>query len=488
MSRSRRAPRLAGKSATALSLVGCAVVLLGTLPLLSACRSPSPEEALEGSRPNVVLVVLCSLRFDHLGAAGYPRDLTPFLDGLAERGVFFENAVSASSWTKPSVASLLTGLTPELHEMLDYYPMRDILDGEIESRRVLPDGFVTLPEVLRAAGYDTFCRVNNVHAGRFFNLTQGCQDSLTREEMPTRRMLDDLEGWLAGRRGDPSPFFAYVMDRDAHTPYNPPYAVYREIQRGGEPVPAEGFRAFRREVNRRVWDLFNAGEPIPETLQRQWTDLYDAQLPALDAALSRLPEILEGAGVADDTLLVVTADHGERFFEHGGIDHGRNLDQPLLEIPLIFAGPGVAGGQRRPEVVRSIDLLPTLAAFAGAGPPPLVQGRSLLPLLGAPEARLPEVSALSSFDTYRGRLHAVRMGRHKLLVSPGGEERLYDLEEDPFEHQDLRAGEPRTAGRLRSELRRWLQEGERLAREAPGAVSRELPPEVVEELRALGYL
>lgn len=400
------------------ALAGC-LALAGVLA--AGCRPASPEEGLRGSRPNIVLVVLCSLRFDHLGAAGYSRDLTPFLDGLAERGVFFENAVSSSSWTKPSAASLLTGLTPNVHRMLDFYHLHAIERGRVTRRRVLPEELVTLPETLGAAGYDTFCRVNNVHAGKFFHLTQGCESSLTRNGLGTVQMVEDLAAWLSDQQRE-SPFFAY---------------------------------------------------------------LYDAQLPALDAALARIPEVLEGAGAAGETLIVVTADHGDRFFEHGLIDHGRGLDEPVVKIPLIFAGPGVAGGQRRPEVVRSIDLFPTLAEIAGAEAPPGLQGRSLVPLLADPAARLPEASAFSSFD---GRAHAVRLGHYKLLVGPGDYRALYDLREDPLEHRDLLAAEPETARRLGAELRRWLEEEERLARTMGPVESRELSPEVIDELRALGYL
>lgn len=487
MSRLRRVPRSPGKPATALSLVGCLVALLSALPLLSACRSPSPEDALEGG-PNVVLVVLCSLSFDRLGAAGYPRDLTPYLDDLAARGVFFENAVSSSSWTKPSAASLLTGLTADVHGMLDYYPLSAIERGEVTHRRVLSEELVTLPEALGSAGYDTFCRVNNAHAGKFFNLTQGCRDSLTRETVDSRKMLGELEGWIGARDGD-GPFFAYLFDRDAHSPYDPPYEVYRDFHREEELPTAEEYPEYRSTVNQRVWDLFNADESVPQGLQRQWIDLYDAQLAALDRSLAGLDGVLERSGVAGETLIVVTADHGERFFEHGGIDHGRALDEPVVKIPLIFAGPGIAGGQRRSGVVRSIDLFPTLAALAGAETPPILQGRSLVPLLTDPEARLPEVSALSSFDLHNGRIHTLRRGRYKLLVGPGGRPAgLYDLQEDPLEHRDLLESEAETVRRLRAELRRWLEGNERLSRWTAQPESRELPPEVVDELRALGYL
>lgn len=466
------------------------VVALATGALALGCREAEPRETLAGSRPNIVLVVLCSLRYHHLGAAGYFRELTPFLDRLAAEGVFFENAVSASSWTKPSAASLMTGLTPNVHQLLDFYSLQAIQAGEVAERRVLPEAFVTLPETLRSSGYETFCRVNNVHAGKFFELTQGCEDSLTRHGLNMAGMVEELDGWLSTREDrdgprDEGPFFAYLFNRDLHTPYAPPYESYRRLHRAGElPSPAE-LGAFRREVSDRVWKLTDAGEPVPEELQHRWIDLYDAQLPPLDRALAGLRESLERAGHAEDTLIVVTADHGDRFFEHGDVDHGSTLDDPVLKIPMIFNGPGVAGGQRRPGVTRSIDLFPTLAAVAGAEPPAVLQGRSLVPLLADPEASLPAVSA---FSTFGGHLHAVRKGRYKLIAGWRRTPELYDLESDPYEHHDLRDAEPETVRRLQAELRRWLDEEQRLAAETAPVEQRELPPEVLDELRALGYL
>lgn len=467
-----------------LRLSVCLIVLSA---LAAACRPPEPWQQAAGSRPNIVLVVLCSFSADHLGASGYPRGLTPFLDRLAGQGVFFENAVSASSWTKPSAASLLTGLTPNVHQMLDFYPLDAIREERITPKRVLPDGFETLPEALAAAGYVTFCRVNNVHAGGFFNLTQGCQDAVTRHGLRLPRMVDELAVWLGSRpQNEPrQPFFAYLFARDVHTPYNPPYEALRRLHSGGDLPPPDAYPAWRQEVDRQVRQRVKAGEAVPEALRRAWIDLYDAQLPAVDAALARLPSLLEEAGVGGETLIVVTADHGDRFFDHGLIGHGGLLDEAVLKIPLLAAGPGLAAGRRVPQVVRSIDFYPTLAQVAGARLPQVLQGRSLLPLLYSPTADLPAASAFSSFG---GVAHTVRLGRHKLYRGPGERRGLYDLQADPGEERDLLAAEPATARLLARELAAWLEQEEALARVVEQAGTRELPPEVLEELRTLGYL
>jgi len=457
--------------------------------LAAGCRRPGvTAEDVVGSRPNVVMVVLCSFRADRLGAMGYLRELTPFLDGLAAEGTLFENAVSASSWTKPSTTSLLTGLTPGVHGMMDFYRPEAIqrMDDEVMERRVLPESLETLPEALARADYDTFCRVNNVHAGDFFGLTRGCQDQVTRFGLATDQMVDDLADWLDRRDGG-KPFFAYLFTRHVHTPYNPPYDDFRALRPDADDPPLEGFDELRQRVSEPVWRLTKAGKPVPEELRRDWTDLYDAQIPSLDRTLSRLPAVLEAAGARSNTLIVVTGDHGERFFENGRVDHGGGrLDEPVLHIPLLAWGAGVPKGRRVSQVVRSIDLAPTVLEIAGAEPPALLQGETLVPLIwGSGDDEAPERSA---FARAAPGSYAVRVGRYKLRVQRGRERGLFDVVADPWEKRDLLPDDPRTASRLRRELRRWLEEEEALAAAVSHGSTRELPPEVIEELKALGYL
>ena len=455
--------------------------------LTSGCRDSRPvAETVVASRPNVVMVVLCSFRADRLGAMGYPRGLTPFLDSLAAEGTLFENAVSASSWTKPSTTSLLTGLTPHVHGMMDFYHPDKIREkGKALERRVLPESFDTIPAALERAGYDTFCRVNNVHAGEFFGLTRGCQDQVTRFGLGTDTMVDDLAGWLAGREND-KPFFAYLFTRHVHTPYHPPYDDFRALRPGVDDPPRERFHELRQDVSEQVWRLTKARQPVPEPLQRAWTDLYDAQIPALDRILSRIPGLLEQAGAGSDTLIVVTGDHGDRFFENGEVDHGGPLlDQAVLHIPLLAWGAGVPAGQRVAPVVRSIDLFPTLLDLTGAEPPAVLQGESLVPLIWNDGQ---EVAERAAYSRSAHSAYAVRLGRYKLRVQRGQEQALFDLVEDPWEQRNLYGQGPETTRRLRRELRRWLEEEKALAQAMAAASTRELTPEVIEELRALGYL
>jgi len=475
-------PQSSDRRRLALALT---VALLASLG--AGCRGSEPHaEDVVGSRPNVVLVVLCSFRPDRMGSMGYSRGLTPFLDRMAAEGVVFENAVSASSWTKPSTASLMTGLTPGVHGMRDFYRPEDIESGEAIERRVLPEGLAILPAALSRAGYDTFCRVNNVHAGEFFGLTRGCQDQVTRFGLSTDEMVGQLASWL-DRRESSHPFFAYLFSREVHSPYQAPYEDFRALRAGGDVPAPDEFNAWRDGVRREVWRLTKARRAVPEPLRRAWIDLYDAQFPGLDRALARLPSLVAGHDAGRDTLFVVTGDHGDRLFEGGRIDHGgARLDQAVLHIPLLAWGAGAPAGRRVAPVVRSIDLFPTLLDLAGADPPPLVQGESLVPLIWPGSGELPAPRA--AFSSAGTRSFAVRLGRYKLRLRHGHGQSLYDLETDPWEEHDLLAAEPRVARRLHRELERWLEQEAALSKAVDAADTRALPPEVIEELKALGYL
>jgi arylsulfatase A-like enzyme len=469
--------------ADALSTRGQKALAAALTFVVLGCGSATLPE-----RPNIVLVVLCSFRLEHSSLAGYSRPTTPFLAELAASGVYFENAVSTSAWTKPATVSLITGLTPNVYNLWDGYPIEDTLKEGAAPNRILPDRAVTLAEVLRDAGYATAGRINNVNAGDFFNLTQGLDDVITRHRMTTPVILDELAEWLADRDRD-RPFFFFLFTLDAHVPYKPDYESYLLFNRSPESVSEEQFPTYRRRVLRRTARRAEAGQRVPPHLRQRWIDLYDAGLALLDRNLARLPKILEEVGVASETVIVVTADHGEHFFEPGlegalQISHGQDLTEALVHIPLVIRGPGIPAERRITHVVRSIDIFPTLAELAGAEPPPWLQGRSLVPLVLGKGKDLPELQAFSSLA---GVLHTLRQGRYKTRHL--GENRaLYDIVADPHETRDLWQQEPAIARHLDRALDRWLAQEEELSRILSESESRELTPEMIEHLRSLGYL
>lgn len=461
----------------------CWLLSLLCLLVVPSCTRDTQRRELraEDSRPNIVLVTLCSFRRNRLGLEGYERRLTPFLDSLAEGGVYFENVVAASSWTKPTTASLLTGVTPGVHRMTDYAQVEGV-DESASTVRVLPDAFETLPEVLSAGGYRTLCRVNNPHAGRAFGMLQGCSDTGPQDDRRTHEMIDDVAAWLDD--GDPArPFFVFLMTLHVHAPYEPTFESYARLTRwDGPPVSRSTFGEHRQDVFDTVWNTARVrGESVSSSLQQEWIDLYDATVADLDAALRSLVDVLDDAGERDRTVILVTADHGEAFWENGMIEHGVQLSEALIGVPLIVSGPGIPAGRRVADVVRTIDVYPTLAGWAGVDSPAIVQGESLQPYLGADE----EVRPRTAYARL-GSHASVRSGSHKLVVRPAGWS-LYDLEADPTESRDLYAEATVERSFLRRELVSWRVEERRRAA-LVATTSRELPDDARERLRALGYL
>ena len=469
-------------------MFGCVTWLVGGCERSAPAPEANEAELRQVDRPpNILLITACTFRYDYMSGAGYPRKTTPFLDSLAEKGVFFENAISASSWTQPSVASILTGLTPNVHRM--QHPTTQIQGTSDEERtrqlakRRLHDDVVTIAELLGQAGYATFCRINNVQAGHFFNIPQGFEDGLT-VRWWTRRLLEDLSAWLAKREHE-RPFFAFIMTRDMHKPFKPRYSNYLRFNRSSTVLSEEAYKTYPKELHKRLTAL--PSSEIAEDIKRDYTDLYAAEMAQLDDVLSRIPDMLKEAGCDDNTVIVVTGDHGETFFEPGrsqSTGHAFDLFEELVHVPLIITGANIPAGRRINHVVRTIDIYPTLAALGRVTVPDVVQGTNLLPFIEGTADTLPALSAFSSFTRKQRMIHAVRNGRYKLFSNG----QLYDLQTDPRELKNIAQEYPDIAKRLDDEMTRWLAQEEQLRSKIEAGAMKTLTPEVLEELRSLGYL
>ena len=417
------------------------------------------------TRPNVVLYVVDALRPDRLGFSGYAKDTSPFLDSLARGGVVFRNAYAQATWTKPSVATLLTSLHPQTHGV-----------GARSSLDALPDGATTLQGLLREQGYLTAQFTANPFAGSLSNLDQGFDWAFGPEAFPLRdpdakrnkphsddihaRLLPWLTAHAAGR------FFVYVHSIDPHPPCSAP--------RGARRLPGGDSES----------------------------DLYDEEIRFNDDQLRALTEALEALGLTRDTLLVVTADHGEAFGEHGSSGHGLSVRQEELRIPLLFSRPGTLPPRALETPVGSLDVMPTILGqcgvrfdaarlqgrdlFGAAAAGPVFASRFVYP--DAPE--LPEFFEQEQFAVIDGRAKLVLRERGP-NAAPTSE--LFDLARDPDERSDRSAHDferTRALERALSDFR----ERQRLARaaflRAHGDARTGAPPaqDLLERLKSLGYL
>jgi arylsulfatase A-like enzyme len=418
---------------------------------------------------SVVLIVVDTLRADHLGAWGYARPTSVELDRRVAQGALFERAFAPSSWTLPSFASLYTGLWPAAHGV----GREPGSDGRFTS---LGPGLRPLAEILAGHGFATAAVANNPFLHPGFGLARGFADyhyvygNLERQPRASQIAWAGLR-WLDAR--DPSRRFLLVLHLfDPHLTYDPHPSVrgtFTSGYRGPLALPLTGFGGA------------NAGWAPRDPADRAFVAAaYDEELLFVDRQLARLFAGLDERGLRDETLVVLTADHGEELFEHAGFEHGHSLHQEVLHVPLVIWGPGVRPG-RVEAPVSLVDVLPTLLDALGLPPAPGAAGVSLWPLATRRDP-LPERALLAEGTLHGPERRALVRWPWKLLEVDGGAPRLFDLAADPAERSDRAAAEPERLRALAAELA-GLRAGPAAAAPAP-----ELDDAAREQLSGLGYL
>jgi arylsulfatase A-like enzyme len=456
-----------------------------TLAFLTAsCGAPERTP-----RPSIVLVSIDSLRADHVGCYGYPKPTTPAIDAVAAGGVRFASAVSTTSWTLPAHAAMFTGLYDSTH-------------GLISNGLALSESLKTLAEVLRDAGYQTAGFYGGPYLHPDFGLAQGFEtyescmmpplaaldgpqiraasqqpSQPAHADVTSPRTVEKVEAW--SRKADPRPFFAFVHLWDVHYDYIPP------------PEYVDMFDPdYQGHLDARGYMLNKAIRPgmDPRDFQHLLA-LYDGEIRFTDDHLSRILALLaQEAGGADELLVVITADHGDEFFDHGGKGHQRTLYDEVIRVPLVVRWPGhIAPGKVIDEQVRLIDLMPTLCAAASVDLPGGVQGRNLLPLLAA-HGPLHGEPALSELHVPPYELRALRSDGFKLISRHHGTQLdAYDLAQDPRETTRLPETDPRIA-RDRTKLSELVERSvglrEKLEADPRMVVT---SPDLQQMLKALGY-
>ena len=451
-------------------------VLIALLSALAACGDGQGPE-----RPNLVLIVLDTTRPDRLSLYGYPRPTSPNLDALASESTVYERAYSTSSWTPPAHASLFTGLYPHQHRVT-------------QAAWHLPVSQVTLAERLWEAGYRTIGLVGNPMVGRAFGWSQGFDDyHETWRDAPGSDALHPALAPFEDFLATPSerPFFAFFNFNEPHSPYEPP-AIEREELVADE-TPESATNDWRRH--------FTGIHPLGHAELTRISELYDAEIRYADRLVGDVVAALRQAGRLDDTVLIVTSDHGENLGEHGMVDHVFSLYETTVRIPLLVRFPGVfPAGERVDEAVQIVDVYTTLASLAGleaAGGEGIDlrkadehTQRSVLLSYAYPRQALRTLGAAGEqhpgLAPYRHGLLAVREGDRKLILRDDGTTLLYDLAADPGEEVDLSDQEPEQRERLRRRIAS-LRGAAPKDLEARSAPSMEVDAETLEELRALGY-
>ena len=429
-------------------------ILLVLVGLGIELRGRSAEVPPRPTGPNVLLLVMDTTRGDRCSINGYPRPTTPRLARFAQDAVVYRRAYVPAGWTGPSHASLFTGLRPDRHGFL------------AGVRMYLAQEPTTLAEALQAAGWRTAAWSSNAYVTPDFGFGQGFEQFRTTLEPPRPR------GLVAGRqhrlalefmkataeRGEP--FFVFVNDIQPHAPYVPPpdfQALFVDPA-----VPAEEVERARWFDPNRAFLFLTDPDQIPPDVMRLRSDLYDAEIASLDASVGDFLDGMEQAGLLENTIVIVTSDHGEHFGEAGRVEHLYSLHLPILHVPLVVRVPGrLAGGIAVDDPVRLEDLAPTILEACGLDVPPGLDGESLFRLDPArPRVARASYGRQPQPKLERGQvpeamlrgLRSVLDGRWHLIRDSAGVERLYDIEADPSESNDRSGDQPDVCWRLRELL------------------------------------
>lgn len=469
-----------------------AVTILASIVLPLSALRPSHGDAGRGAMPlppfpSVVLIVIDALRPDELSCYGAEATSTPNIDRFAASSALFTNATSSSSWTKTSIASLFSSMSPSRHGVL----------GESDA---LDDRVPTLVELLEERGYLTAAFVGNPWLAPLFGFSRGfglyfdrfhrLRRLLPLEQVYRKRILTPLafpDGeeiltkaaeWIRANRE--TPFFLYLHLMDVHDPYLPPPPYDRMY------LPKEFSSLTRRELGQ-LEKRFRTVS-ADSTLLPLARALFRGGVSHADHLIGGFLTFLEREGLFDESLILLTADHGEEFLEHGKTTHGKSLYEEVLRVPLIGHFPtSLTRGMLIEAPVALIDVAPTVLELACAEVPAGAQGMSLLSFLRREDresARFVGRARVSEVKTREGLLRCVVERDWKIIMTsdekgvPQSLE-LYDLAHDPGELEDLSHVRMDVLERLLPLLPGDLPE-------RPGA--REIPPGMKERLRALGYV
>lgn len=470
-------------------------------------------------KSNIIILLMDSVRAANLSCYGYQRATTPQIDAIAAEGTLYEQAISVGCWTLPVHTSLFTGLYPLNHNVTI-------------SKAALPSHVPTLAQQLKAQGYQTASFSNNAYVSGITGLTQGfdrVEDlwqanntrgiqrtklskliktlerrgkitkplvQLLRFAQNRRAMMkrskktrDDgaqqtntkIQQWLSTERNQEQPFFIFVNYMECHEPYRPPYPYNEKFL----PKRFSAKRAAQVGSNQEIMQRLAAGQGQDEV--EMLRALYDGELHYLDQQIGNLVQFLKSNNLLDDTMLVITADHGDCLGEHNQIGHRMALCEPLLHVPLIVRQPTYFHRNERVKTqVSLIDLYPTCLALAGA-PVPAADPYNFHSLLDTPDPSrscvFAENTAPRSLDSRVSR--SVRTDRYKYIWNSTQTHELYDLVNDPEETVNLLYDEPAIAQKLQRELDLWQS---RFSSDQVETDQAEYEDVVLERLRDLGYV
>jgi arylsulfatase A-like enzyme len=452
--------------ASAIELEKARVVV----PAESAALAKAP------SAKNAIIVLIDTLRADKLSPyVPTTRVKTPGLSTFLQDAAVMLNARTQENWTKPSVATLLSSLLPWQH-------------GAYTGDAKVPQSVELLPELLQKRGFFTGAFIANGYVSDKFGFKQGWNSyrNYIREgrRSTAQYVAADVLDWL-DQRPKEKPFFLYVHTIDPHVPYKPPehfLAMY-------DALPYSGPVDFKR-TNELLEKIKIGSIKLAARDKERLAALYDGEISYHDVHFAAVMKGLEERGLADDTVVVITADHGEEFWDHGSVGHGHSVYDELLHVPLIVRVPGLTQHKQRvTDSVGLLDVMPTILDALGQEIPETLPGRSFLPELRGEASPAPRAVPSGFMTGWR----TLAVGRYKLIQRTLDKSTLYDTQADPHETRDLSKERPLAHRYTRALLGLTLAEQTGQSEQVRRARSHtsektEIDPATEAQLRALGYV
>jgi len=433
------------------------ILILVSFPLFFGWPGPSSKE----QKPNIILVVIDTLRADHLPFYGYEKNTAPLLADLANQSIIFENAYTTSSFTTPATASIFTSVFPLEHgltintyfEKFNQEEKSEILITQI------PKTLTTLSEFIKKAGYQTYGISHNINICKNSGFARGFDifKTFSYENLDhgARHLNHEIQDIWVDHVDRSRPFFFYIHYMDPHTPYHQKHPWYKDT-----------------------------GNKLKNDIAA-----YDSEISYLDRYIRSLSQLLEWQ---DNTIVFITADHGEGFLEHGSKGHGDTLFQEVLHVPLMVYYPQkFPQGLRIPANVNTMDIYPTICELLGEIPDKKFRGRSLLKYFKKNSTISNERYMYAHvIPYYNKKQHPPRKSviyKEWKYIEWEDEKRLYNLTNDPGERSNLNKAHPEISGSLQNKLSRFFISCNPYQNEYI-SIPHTPDQKYVDQLRALGYL
>ncbi len=460
-------------------LLGLALLVVASIPVLSGCGSKNPPsndtvprtipKKRERVQPapidlaalpfkykdhNVVFVSFDALQAAHTGLLGYERDVTPTLDVFAQDCFIFENQISVASWTVPSSMSWFTGVYPSEHRLTNKFAVYSDSVQKPARLTELAPSLITLAQILKDNGYATGGFTGNAGVSGPFGFAQGFDVYFAEKEKfgSLERSIPEALDWVKANRD--KKFFLFLHGYDCH----------------GQSAPAGGYdyRFVDKAYDRKFTGSVQEQEVLREegldkgqlTLRDQdvrfWRAIYDEKIQRADAKFKSFLAQFAETGLTEKTLFIITSDHGTEFYEHRRLDHGFTLYQEQIHVPLLIKLPGQKGGRLVTERHSSLDLMPTILDLLDVDVPNAAQkqmrGTSLVAAL-THEAASQDIISETDYRQYTYKRSLIAPDGWKLIYTLESRSReLYDLNTDPAEQHDLASTQSKKADELEDRL------------------------------------